>query len=397
MKRVNSLGFQIDGVESKHFFEEDNTDIVFPDIEAFCEGRTLHMEHVNSLGFQIDGDELKRYCEEDDKTDIVIPDQVTWIDDWAFENCSKLTSVSIPESVTWIGDFAFSGCTGLTSIIIPSNVTHIGSSAFDGCTSLRFITIQNPRINIGPGAFKGTPFLEKCADDFVICGNVLIRYKGKSDKVIIPDGVLNIGGWSFWQCTNVSSVILPDSLKVIDENAFRECTSLESINIPDGVEYLSDRAFLGCEALESISIPNSVTSIGASAFYGCRKLKSICIPSSVTEFGFANFEGYYTFEGCSSLASITIRNITLNKATLDYFRKQDESDSLSMAIVLIAHHYYESVFCLQPKFIATVVWTAFDLYPDDAETLYYIGENFIRVFPFLLDTDNAVILQKVFE
>ena len=55
-----------------------------------------------------------------------IPDFVTSIDDYAFYNCTSLTSVTIPDSVTSIGDYAFRGCTLLTSITIPDSVTSIG-------------------------------------------------------------------------------------------------------------------------------------------------------------------------------------------------------------------------------------------------------------------------------
>ena len=41
---------------------------------------------------------------------------VTSIDDYAFEDCSGLTSITIGNSVTSIGDCAFYGCSGLTSI-----------------------------------------------------------------------------------------------------------------------------------------------------------------------------------------------------------------------------------------------------------------------------------------
>ena len=50
---------------------------------------------------------------------LTIPDQldghpVTAIRDFAFSDCSSLTSVSIPDSVTAIGDRAFSNCSNLT-------------------------------------------------------------------------------------------------------------------------------------------------------------------------------------------------------------------------------------------------------------------------------------------
>ncbi len=60
---------------------------------------------------------------------------------------------SIPEYVTKIGDFAFEDCSSLTSIMMPDGVTSIGSSAFSGCSSLTSITIGNGVTSIGDHAF----------------------------------------------------------------------------------------------------------------------------------------------------------------------------------------------------------------------------------------------------
>lgn len=49
-------------------------------------------------------------------TELVIPDGVTSIGDWAFYNCSSLTSITIANSVTSIGYSAFSGCSDLTDV-----------------------------------------------------------------------------------------------------------------------------------------------------------------------------------------------------------------------------------------------------------------------------------------
>ena len=65
-----------------------------------------------------------------DDSEVVIPDGVTSIGDWAFSDCIGLTSITIPDSVTSIGDWAFSRCRGLTSITIPSSVISIGDGAF---------------------------------------------------------------------------------------------------------------------------------------------------------------------------------------------------------------------------------------------------------------------------
>lgn len=70
-----------------------------------------------------------------DNTSIVIRDGTKGIADYAFSDYNGhdrtgLICISIPDSVTSIGDCAFSGCERLTSITIPDNVTSIGDKAF---------------------------------------------------------------------------------------------------------------------------------------------------------------------------------------------------------------------------------------------------------------------------
>ena len=86
-------------------------------------------------------------------TNLVIPNSVTSIGNYAFYNCSGLTTVTISTSVTTIGNGAFSGCSGFTSITIPNSVTSIGGSAFSNCSGLTSITIPNSVTSIGGSAF----------------------------------------------------------------------------------------------------------------------------------------------------------------------------------------------------------------------------------------------------
>jgi len=70
-----------------------------------------------------------------------IPTTVNMLGEYAFYNCSQLTSVDIPVSVSVIKYYAFSGCTGLTALTIPSAITSIERYAFQNCSSLASITV----------------------------------------------------------------------------------------------------------------------------------------------------------------------------------------------------------------------------------------------------------------
>jgi hypothetical protein len=60
----------------------------------------------------------------------MIPNTVASIGDWAFYECTSLTSVIIPNNVTNIGEWALGYCTSLTNVTIGPSVSSIGASVF---------------------------------------------------------------------------------------------------------------------------------------------------------------------------------------------------------------------------------------------------------------------------
>lgn len=68
-------------------------------------------------------------------------------------NGEEITNLVIPNSVTSIGDYAFDGCSGLASVVIPNNVTSIGSWAFAHCSGLTSVSIPNSVTSVCDGAF----------------------------------------------------------------------------------------------------------------------------------------------------------------------------------------------------------------------------------------------------
>jgi len=133
-------------------------------------------------------------------------------------------------------------------------------------------------------------------------GGYAFEYCSGLTSITIPNSVMSIGEYAFYGCSGLTSVTIPNSVMSIGEYAFRECSALISIMIQNTMTSIGEQVFCRCSSLTSINIPNSVTNIGGSAFRDCSSLTSLTIPNSVTSIGAA------AFSGCIGLSSITIPN-----------------------------------------------------------------------------------------
>lgn len=69
-------------------------------------------------------------------TDLIIPNDVTTIEKYAFRSCISIETVRISEGVKSICSLAFASCENLKSVYIPSNVSSIAKNAFSSCYNL---------------------------------------------------------------------------------------------------------------------------------------------------------------------------------------------------------------------------------------------------------------------
>ena len=157
---------------------------------------------------------------------------VIYVDKWAIDVVnSTIVSANIKSGTRGIADYAFSDCSSLTSVTIPSSVITIGEYAFYGCKSLTSVTIPSSVITIGEYAFS---------------------YCSSLTSVTIPSSVVSIGGSAFYGCSSLTSVEIPNSVTSICYGAFSGCSSLTSVVIPNSVTSIENWAFDNCGSLTSV-------------------------------------------------------------------------------------------------------------------------------------------------
>lgn len=102
------------------------------------------------------------------------------------------------------------------------------------------------------------------------------QYPNKdATKIVISDGVTNIGNNAFRSLTGVKSVTIPSSITSIGQSAFEGCSALNSVNFTSNLTSIGAYAFKSTR-LASVDMPYTVKSIGDYAFDNISGFKMTC-------------------------------------------------------------------------------------------------------------------------
>lgn len=238
------------------------------------------LNKTNDSQFTIVEGVLTKYNGQDEI--LVIPEGVTKIDDFVFQNNSIIKRVELPDSLLYIGMSAFYSCSNLDEVIMKDSVIHIDMGAFYNCPNLLNVTLSESLEWVGKSAFSNTPWLEQMEREFFffIVNNILIKANNLTGKITIPDGVITIAPDAF-AFSGITEVIIPDSVKTIGSAAFARCIALTKVTMGDGVTTMGSDAFEGCYRLKEVKLSNSLTSLEIGVFSDCYKLESLILPNSL--------------------------------------------------------------------------------------------------------------------
>ena len=317
---VNGIYYNINGTNatvtykgsySYSYEDEYNGDVTIPSTVTY-NGTTYSVTTIGNYAFY-DCSGL---------TSVTIPNSVTTIGDFSFYDCSGLTSVTIPNSVTTIGNGAFYGCSGLTSVTIPNSVTSIGYFAFESCSSLTSVDIGESVTSIGDWAFAGC-----CGLTSVTClattPPTIDNYYNYDEHYVFPSEVTSQAtlyvpeesvtayqsAYNWKDFSQIVGISETPSIDVFEVDGIWYLAQKENIAmvirrpgeddyyqgnvvIPESVTFhdhiftvasIDDKAFKDC-SVTSVTIGNSVTYIGTQAFEGCCDLTSVIVESGNTKY-----------------------------------------------------------------------------------------------------------------
>lgn len=178
-------------------------------------------------------------------------------------------------------------------------LTSFGNFKLEG--ELKKVVIKDGVTNVGSYALFCLPAATQVTlpDSVTRIGRYGIAMCSKLTGMSIPKGVTEIGDFGL-AGNGLTAVTLPDGLQSLGRGAFDSCTSLTNTTLPAAITAVPGKCFADCTKLLNVKYAGTVTAIGDLAFESCKSLVTAPIPATVTELGAS------AFNGCVALTDVTL-------------------------------------------------------------------------------------------
>ncbi len=213
-------------------------------LQIIGDGAFARQEHLQSIHFYEGLKEIRFNAFSDNYSlkQLVLPATLQLIGSCTFDGCSNIEgTVIIPQNVSRIESFAFNECTSINEMIISNSDTYLGTHALFNLTSLNRITL---------------PIDIKKEEDFVVgYSNV--------EEIIYTKGNTNV--MKDFSSYVHSNEYYGDSLQ------YKFKDTLKRIIFEDGITSIGNYSFAGLQHLEGIVFPHTLTNIGEGVFNALNK------------------------------------------------------------------------------------------------------------------------------
>lgn len=230
---------------------------------------------------------------------LVLPQGIQEIGDYAFISCNTLKTITIPDSVTTVGDLVFplGDQSQLTQFIVTGTATKKAcTTAFDGA-----LLINN--------TYEGVTLISS-----KIVGSILPSLANITSLDFTQGelaSITGIGSYIFAGITSLTTITGFGNVTEIGMAAFSGCRNLQNFNV-SGIQTIGRQAF-NKTAITSVTLNASLQSLGDEAFYECNNLATVTIPAALhTELNMS------AFERCEGISSFVISGDYTDGQTLKY-------------------------------------------------------------------------------
>ena len=182
----------------------------------------------------------------------------------SFYQATNAKYITLPDSLTTIADFTFNNCKNIQEIKIGKNVSGIENLfKYLNYSGDVIIDEMNPYYTV-----ENKILYNK---NKTILYSVLYEING---EFTVSEGVEKIDDRALHAQWSVSKIKLPSSIKELG-NCFNYCTSLTSIDIPSNVESIGWGCFNECSNLSTINIDKKENSITGAPWKAPKGMKVV--------------------------------------------------------------------------------------------------------------------------